>query len=92
MRAAKVFSPETYKGLKEAGAVGERLGGTAATIYYCGNYTAPLHCDNDACPGLCAQLDLNADSNNDEYGFVNLAYGCYFVSRANSFWYVFSSS
>ncbi|KAH6876303.1 hypothetical protein BKA70DRAFT_1349446 [Coprinopsis sp. MPI-PUGE-AT-0042] len=54
-------------------------------IFYCGNYTAPLHCDDDACPGLCAQLDLHADSNYDEYAFVNLAYSCYFVCRENSF-------
>ncbi|KAH6876314.1 hypothetical protein BKA70DRAFT_1349453 [Coprinopsis sp. MPI-PUGE-AT-0042] len=85
MRAAKVFFPDAHKGLKEAGSIGERLGGTAATIFYCGNYTAPLHCDDDACPGLCAQLDLHADSNYDEYAFVNLAYSCYFVCRENSF-------
>ncbi|KAH6905526.1 hypothetical protein BKA70DRAFT_1107821 [Coprinopsis sp. MPI-PUGE-AT-0042] len=86
MKAAKVYSFELHKELEEAGSTGERLGKTASTVFYCGNYTAPLHYDDDECPGLCAQLDLNADSDYDEYSFIYMAYGCYFVARENSFW------
>ncbi|KAH6903664.1 hypothetical protein BKA70DRAFT_1110677, partial [Coprinopsis sp. MPI-PUGE-AT-0042] len=86
MRAAKIFCPSVYASLSEAGSVGERLGASASTLFYCGNYTAPLHRDNDECPGLCTQFDLTADTSHYEYSFVNMAYSCYFVARENSFW------
>jgi hypothetical protein len=86
MKAAHIYFPEAFRDLKETGSVGERLGGTTSTIYYCGYYTAPLHCDDDVSPGLCAQTDLHADSSHHEFAFINLAYNCYFVGRPNSFW------
>jgi hypothetical protein len=86
MKTAQVFAPDVFQSLKEAGSIGERLGGTASTIFYCNNYTAPLHGDRDSTPGLCTQLDLNADHEKYEYAFINMAYRCYFVARANTFW------
>ena len=36
----------------------DHLGISGANVYYCNNYTSPLHRDNDAGAGLCAQYHL----------------------------------
>jgi hypothetical protein len=86
MKAAKIYFPSVHKDILEAGSVGERLGASASTLFYCRNYTAPLHCDRDECPGLSAQLDLVVDAQQSEYSFINMTCGIYFVARVNSFW------
>ena len=86
MKAAQVYAPKIHEIIREEGSVGERLGGTASTLYYCSNYTAPLHTDRDTTPGLCMQIDLRADHSKREYAFINMAYARYFVARENTFW------
>lgn len=78
-------APEIHTQIKAVTQEGERVGRDASTLYYCTNFTAPLHFDNDAGPGLCATLELDADPH--EYCFLNLAYPFYFAPRAGSLWY-----
>ncbi|EDR05371.1 uncharacterized protein LACBIDRAFT_329808 [Laccaria bicolor S238N-H82] len=59
---ARLFHHPLYQELKEASAAGDRLGTSGATLYSCNNYTSPLHCDDDATRGLCAQYQLQAIS------------------------------
>lgn len=49
-------------------------------------YTSPLHKDKDATRGLCAQYELCADEELDEYAFVYGDYRIYIISRSNSLW------
>lgn len=63
---------------------GEIVGRDASSLFYCSNYTAPLHFDDDAGPGLCATSELDAGPH--EYCFLNLAYPFYFGPRAGSVW------
>lgn len=65
-----------------------RLGITGANIYSCNNYTSPLHCDNDAGHGLCAQIELQAYTEYDEYSFIYADYGIYMQAQSNSLWYI----
>lgn len=85
----RVAAPEIHRQIYEVTREGERVGKDSSTLYYCTNYTAPLHFDDDAGPGLCATLDIDADPY--EYCFLNLAYPFYFAPRAGSIWYAYSS-
>ncbi|KDR77442.1 hypothetical protein GALMADRAFT_65655, partial [Galerina marginata CBS 339.88] len=84
--AGRVISHDVYKDLQDMATHGDRLGISGANTYYCNNYTSPLHHDNDAGAGLCAQLQLQAKSDLCEYGFTYADYGVYFASRSNSLW------
>lgn len=64
--------------------VGEQLGESASTLFYCCNYAALFHFDCDVGPGLCAMLEVAGGPL--EYAFINIAYPFYFALRANSFW------
>lgn len=86
IEAARVIHPKVAETLSEAGLVGDNLGISGATAYMCKNYTSPLHRDKDTCPGLCAQFQLQALVQGDEYGFVYGDYGLYVVSMSNSLW------
>lgn len=70
--------------LKEATAETERLGTTGNSLYYCENFTSPIHCDHDAVRGLCAQYELQAEPK--AYSFIYAQYGIYVVSQPNSLW------
>jgi len=80
--------PDVVKDLKEISMAADRLGTSGTTQYRCHNYTSPLHKDNDAARGLCAQYELCANEDLDEYAFIYGAYRIYIVSRSNSLWYV----
>ncbi|KDR82477.1 hypothetical protein GALMADRAFT_57184 [Galerina marginata CBS 339.88] len=86
--AGRVILLDVYKDLQDISAHGDRLGLSGANTYSCNNYTSPLHCDNDAGAGLCAQLDLQAKSALYEYGFIYADNRVYFASRSNSLWYL----
>lgn len=60
IEAARVIHPKHAENLLEAANVGNNLGLSGANAYLCKNYTSPLHKDNDVCPGLCAQFQLQA--------------------------------
>lgn len=62
----------------------ERLGVTGTSLYYCDNFTSPIHRDKDAVRGLCAQYELRAEAK--AYSFIYAEYGIYVVSQSNSFW------
>ncbi|KAJ3505794.1 hypothetical protein NMY22_g17455 [Coprinellus aureogranulatus] len=89
---ARLIAPEVHTPLHAAGRGDERLGlDTGGVLYYCENYAAPLHLDQDAVPGLCANLGYRADPG--DYCFINLGYRdaetlerFYFEPRTNSFW------
>lgn len=80
--------PDVVKDLQKISTAADRLGTSGATQYRCHNYTSPLHKDTDVARGLCAQYELCADKDLDEYAFVYGDYGIYIVSRSNSLWYV----
>jgi len=86
--AGRLISHTIFKALETTTANADRLGISGANTYYCNNYTSPLHRDNDAASGLCAQYHLQAKSDLCEYSFIYADYGIYFVSRSNSLWYV----
>ncbi|KDR71175.1 hypothetical protein GALMADRAFT_75401 [Galerina marginata CBS 339.88] len=85
--AGRVILLNVYQDLQNISKHGDRLGISGANTYSCNNYTSPLHHDNDAGAGLCAQFDLQAKSELDEYGFIYADYRVYFASRSNSLWY-----
>ncbi|KAJ3505033.1 hypothetical protein NMY22_g17722 [Coprinellus aureogranulatus] len=63
---------------------GERMGRDSLTMFYCNNYAAPVHIDDDAGTGLCAQLEVQVPDK--EYSFFHYAYGKLFKSRTNCLW------
>lgn len=85
---ARVLNFPVYNALKDATEAGDKLGVFGATLYICKNYTSPLHVDDDISPGICAQYQLQANKDLDEYAFVYADYGIYIVSQSNSLWYV----
>ncbi|KDR65712.1 hypothetical protein GALMADRAFT_148477 [Galerina marginata CBS 339.88] len=85
--AARIFSFDHFKALDKASNEGDRLGTSGATTYHCNNYTAPLHKDNDAVPGICSQYQLQARKDLKEYSFIYGDYRKYVVARTNSLWY-----
>lgn len=89
---ARVLDFSAYSTLKEATEAGDKLGVSGATLYSCKNYTSPLHLDDDISPGICAQFELqaNTDPGLCEYAFIYAEYGIYFVSQPNSLWCVIS--
>jgi hypothetical protein len=62
----------------------ERLGTTGASLYYCDNFTSPIHCDRDAARGFSAQYEVWAEPK--AYSFIYVQSGLYFITQANSFW------
>ncbi|KAF8955023.1 hypothetical protein BDZ97DRAFT_1861869 [Flammula alnicola] len=84
--AGRLILFNVYKELEDTTANGDRLGISGANTYYCNNYTSPLHRDDDAGAGLCAQYDLQAKSDLCEYSFTYADYRIYLVSRSNSLW------
>ena len=86
VQTTRLVAPEIYELYRAATRDGEKVGLDASTLYYCSSYTAPLHIDDDATPGICAMLEF--DGGPDDYCFVNLAYGIRFLPRANSLWCV----
>lgn len=78
--------PNLCNDLKDAADAAEKLGTTGTTLFYCENYTSPLHKDDDSVRGLCAQYRLNAQKEYREYAFIYAEYGFYVVSQANSLW------
>ncbi|KAJ3521515.1 hypothetical protein NMY22_g12282 [Coprinellus aureogranulatus] len=77
-------APDIHAQIAEACGAGEKVGSARSTSFYCKNYTAPLHQDDDVGPGLCATLDFDAEAY--EYCFINMAYPFYFAPRAGSLW------
>lgn len=86
LEAARVLAFGIFKDLRETASDGDRIGTSAATTYLCNNYTSPIHKDQDAATGLCAQFGLQAKSALHEYSFIHADYRVYFVSRSNSLW------
>jgi len=86
--AGRLILHNIFKELETNTAHADRLGISGANTYSCNNYTSPLHRDDDAGAGLCAQYDLQANADLCEYSFIYADYGIYFVSRSNSLWYV----
>ncbi|PPQ96188.1 hypothetical protein CVT26_004823 [Gymnopilus dilepis] len=80
VEAARVIHPPSYKNLELEITDGDKLGTSGATAYLCKNYASPLHRDDDACPGLCAQYRLQAKRKGHEYGFIFADYGLSFDS------------
>jgi hypothetical protein len=85
--AARILKYPIIKQLEEDSADADKLGISGTNTYLCNNYTSPLHGDNDAGTGLCAQYEIQALSALDEYAFVHAEYGVYIVTRRNSLWY-----
>ncbi|KAF6741312.1 hypothetical protein DFP72DRAFT_834356, partial [Ephemerocybe angulata] len=73
-----------FENVRETGAIGERLGALAHTLYYCTNYVAPAHEDQDEGKGLCANLLKEGEKT--DYAFFHLAYGLLFIAESNSLW------
>ena len=87
--ATRILAFSIFAELRDSTSTADRLGISGATTYLCNNYTSPLHCDDDASRGLCAQYDLQALPQYCKYSFIYADYGLYMVSRANSLWYNF---
>jgi hypothetical protein len=83
------FHPEVADSLKTDTHYAEaaRMGTMAANIFYCSNYLAYQHEDNDASPGICSQLVLDR-IHADEWNFSYTEWGRYIVNEPNTVWYV----
>ena len=73
-----------YQEVLVEGEVGEPMGPDSLTMYYCKNYAAPLHFDNDVSTGLCLQLAMEVEGLS--YSFVHYERRRVFKSRSNSLW------
>jgi hypothetical protein len=64
---------------------GIRMGSTAASLFYCNDYLAKQHTDNDVGIGICAQLEKMCT---DQYGysFAYPEYGFYISTERNTAW------
>ena len=82
----RIIAPDIHANVLKEGKVGEFVGPDSLTLYYCKNYAAPLHIDNDASTGLCAQLRMEV--NGLAYSFVHYSIKRIFHSRTNSIWCV----
>jgi hypothetical protein len=81
---ARLLCNELHQQMEKLYSVGELLGEDCATLYYCSNYAAPLHLDQDVGPGLCATLLFSAKST--DHAFINMKYRLLFVPCQNSVW------
>ncbi len=86
LETSRILAFPIFKNLQETTVVAEKLGISGATTYLCNNYTGPLHQDNDAACGLCAQYELQALEEYSEYSFIYTDYRLYMVSHLNSVW------
>lgn len=86
MQTARAIHPQLYRKLKEVSSECDRLGIDGANIFRCDGYIAPMHLDNDAAPGLCAQLEWDADDRYCEFGFTQLQFGYYIRTEPNMLW------
>lgn len=70
--------------LKQTTVDAERLGTTGASLYYCDNFTSPIHRDRDAVRGLCAQYKHHAEPK--AYSFIFMRHGLYMIAQSNCCW------
>ncbi|KAF9034534.1 hypothetical protein BJ165DRAFT_1409853 [Panaeolus papilionaceus] len=75
---ARIWNFPVYQELLDTTKDADKLGVLGQTL--------PLHKDQDAVRGLCAQYELQANKNGDEFGFMFADFGIYFVPRPNSAW------
>ncbi|THU84635.1 hypothetical protein K435DRAFT_806543 [Dendrothele bispora CBS 962.96] len=80
---ARVIYPSLVRKLKDDTTDCGRVGRYGATMYRAVNYIAGIHSEGDAGHGLCCQLEWFGKKEWDEFAFVYLAYGVYFVTEAN---------
>ncbi|KAI0697860.1 hypothetical protein BC835DRAFT_1413370 [Cytidiella melzeri] len=73
---------------KEAGL--SKMGSKGVNQYYCSNYIAPLHADNDMTTTLCCQLEKQ-NTKHRELDFCYSKYGFYVETVANMAWWFESS-
>ncbi|KAI0087688.1 hypothetical protein BDY19DRAFT_907142 [Irpex rosettiformis] len=66
-----------------------RLGGNGVNMYYCTNYMAPIHPDDDVGISLCCQLEKRGGADTD-LDFVYARHGVYIETRANTGWWFYS--
>ncbi|KAJ3729836.1 hypothetical protein C8R42DRAFT_637972 [Lentinula raphanica] len=83
---AKLAHPELANDLSLLSADCDRIGMSGANIFNCTGYLAPIHSDNDATRGLCAQALLHADASHNEFSFCNIEYQYYIVTSTNCLW------
>ncbi|KAL0570460.1 hypothetical protein V5O48_011498 [Marasmius crinis-equi] len=84
---SEVYHKDLVAELKEKGDACGMKAIAGVNIYRCTNYTAPLHCDQDAAPSLCCQLEKRGTKEEwGEYGFCSLEYGYAFETRENTLW------
>ncbi|THU96947.1 hypothetical protein K435DRAFT_858101 [Dendrothele bispora CBS 962.96] len=83
---ARVIYPSLVRKLKDDTTDCGRVGRYGATMYRAVNYIAGIHSEGDAGHGLCCQLEWFGKKEWDEFAFVYLAYGVYFVTEANMLW------
>jgi hypothetical protein len=88
MVVAKVqpYAPCVVSELKADAKNCNNLGQLGVTSYYCWNYTAPQHNDQDHGWSICTQL--RKTSRLDEYNFAYTDWGHYLETRTNCLWYV----
>jgi hypothetical protein len=88
MVLAKVaaYSAGVVKGLQGDSMHCNALGLLGVTAYYCWNYTAPQHRDNDR--GWSISVQIEKTSRRDEYNFAYTDWGRYLETRRNCVWYV----
>jgi hypothetical protein len=86
MVLAKValYAPAVIRSLKADARHCNALGQRGVTAYYCWNYTAPQHHDNDHGWSISAQILKTARI--DEYNFAYSDWGHYMETRTNRIW------
>ena len=86
--AVKPYVPDVireYRETNESATMG-RLGTNCVNMFYCTDYMAPIHPDDDKGISICCQLEKSgcADKVLD---FVYAHYGLYWETRPNMAWY-----
>ena len=88
LNAVRAWAPEAVKEIRthDRDAKLNPLGRTGMNSFYCWEYGAPLHSDDDDCWSLCTTLFKKCEW--DEYNFAYAQWGLYIVTEENCLWYV----
>jgi len=88
MEITKAIDPALHRSMEETTQFADRVGAYGCNLYYCQNYTAPVHTDLDAVTRcICANIQYNGNPEWDEFAFCQPDRGYYIdTSKSNVLW------
>ena len=89
LTALQPYIPDIVRDYRETNTSSSlgRLGTNCVNMYYCSDYMAPIHPDEDIGVSLCSQLEKSGCPD-EVLDFIYSHYGLYFETRSNMAWSV----